>query len=66
MPVDKSKPPKSHAKRPQEAFSVDYISQSVPGASGITHARELEVKRSRGKSNYSISLALAYTENKIF
>ncbi|KAF7369259.1 Zn(2)-C6 fungal-type domain-containing protein [Mycena venus] len=50
MPVDKSKPPKANARRPQEAVSADYISQSVPGASGITHARELEVKRSRGKS----------------
>ncbi|KAF8176350.1 fungal-specific transcription factor domain-containing protein [Mycena galopus ATCC 62051] len=49
MPVDKSKPPKTNARRPQEAVSADYISQSLPGSSGITHARELEVKRSRGE-----------------
>ncbi|KAJ7722887.1 fungal-specific transcription factor domain-containing protein [Mycena maculata] len=49
MPVDKSKPPKTNARRPQESVSAEYISQSVPGASGITHARELEVKRSRGE-----------------
>jgi hypothetical protein len=49
MPVDNSKPPKSNVKRAQ-AVNSEYISYSVPGASGITHARELEVKRSRGKS----------------
>ncbi|KAJ7677898.1 fungal-specific transcription factor domain-containing protein [Mycena polygramma] len=49
MPVDKSKPAKSTSKRPAEVVSTEYISQSVPGASGITHARELEVKRSRGE-----------------
>ncbi|KAJ7444602.1 fungal-specific transcription factor domain-containing protein [Mycena galericulata] len=49
MPVDKSKPPKSNAKRPQESVTAEYIAQSVPGASGISHARELEVKRSRGE-----------------
>jgi hypothetical protein len=61
MPVDKSKPPKSNAKRPQEAVNTEYISQSVPGANGITHARELEVKRSRGKSkSLHLVSAVAY------
>ncbi|KAJ7040931.1 fungal-specific transcription factor domain-containing protein [Mycena alexandri] len=49
MPVDKSKPPKSNAKRTQEPVNAEYITASVPGASGVTHARELEVKRSRGE-----------------
>ncbi|KAJ7097562.1 fungal-specific transcription factor domain-containing protein [Mycena epipterygia] len=49
MPVDKTKAPKTNAKRPQEHNSAEYIAQSVPGASGVTHARELEVKRSRGE-----------------
>ncbi|KAK7052073.1 Zn(2)-C6 fungal-type domain-containing protein [Favolaschia claudopus] len=49
MPVDKSKPPKTNAKRPQDVFSANHISQSIPGSSGIIHARELEVKRSRGE-----------------
>ncbi|KAJ7234763.1 fungal-specific transcription factor domain-containing protein [Mycena haematopus] len=49
MPVDKSKPHRTNAKRPQEAASADYISQTIHGASGIAHARELEVKRSRGE-----------------
>ncbi|KAF7377431.1 Zn(2)-C6 fungal-type domain-containing protein [Mycena sanguinolenta] len=46
MPVDKSKPLRTNSKRLQDS---DYISQSIPGASGLTHARELEVKRSRGE-----------------
>ncbi|KAJ7054174.1 fungal-specific transcription factor domain-containing protein [Mycena amicta] len=46
MPVDKSKPLKSTSKRPKDS---DYASSNVPGASGLTHARELEVKRSRGE-----------------
>ncbi|KAJ7699214.1 hypothetical protein B0H17DRAFT_1049209 [Mycena rosella] len=49
MPVDKTKPPKTNAKRPQETVSADFIGQNVPGASGVTHARELEVKRARGE-----------------
>ncbi|KAJ6598179.1 fungal-specific transcription factor domain-containing protein [Mycena vulgaris] len=48
MPVDKTKAPKTNAKRSQEP-SADFIGQSVPGAGGVTHARELEVKRSRGE-----------------
>ncbi|KAJ7476655.1 fungal-specific transcription factor domain-containing protein [Mycena latifolia] len=49
MPVDKTKPPKTNAKRPQEVVTAEFIGQSVLGASGGTHARELEVKRSRGE-----------------
>ncbi|KAJ7760160.1 fungal-specific transcription factor domain-containing protein [Mycena olivaceomarginata] len=49
MPVDKSKPPKTNGRPPQEAVNADHGSQSVPGASLITRARELEVKRSRGE-----------------
>ncbi|KAJ7779148.1 fungal-specific transcription factor domain-containing protein [Mycena metata] len=49
MPVDKSKPQKSTAKRPQEPVHAEYIAANVPGANGLTHARELEVKRSRGE-----------------
>ncbi|KAJ7826286.1 fungal-specific transcription factor domain-containing protein [Mycena olivaceomarginata] len=49
MPVDKSKPPKTNGRRPQEAVNADHSSQSVSGASLIARARELEVKRSRGE-----------------
>ncbi|CAK5274110.1 unnamed protein product [Mycena citricolor] len=50
MPVDKSKPSssKSHLKR-KDPNGSEYVSQNIPGASGLTHARELEVKRSRGE-----------------
>ncbi|KAF7303857.1 Zn(2)-C6 fungal-type domain-containing protein [Mycena indigotica] len=46
MPVDKSKQQKTTPKRSKDS---DYISPHFIGSSGLTHARELEVKRSRGE-----------------
>ncbi|KAF7324675.1 Zn(2)-C6 fungal-type domain-containing protein [Mycena kentingensis (nom. inval.)] len=48
MPVDKSKPPKQ-GSTPQRAKAAEYIAPNIPGAGSLTHARELEVKRSRGE-----------------